>query len=262
MPAYEVINTLFKEPGAAFKEFAAATGQTLAVRTTPEGSQAYLENIWGDAKEGGVVRVRSPRMHDNVQGIRVRVPKENRELLLPYGIKEPLYNQDTITVEGTGEGAFTYGAYLLVRYSVLPGSEGMFRTWAEIQPRIRQVMGVEVSAKTSAVAGQWGGAKALNSSLDQFKRPSEYAILGYLVDVAGGAIAFRGTDIGELRTGGPLEDKPDLTQEWFVRLSEETGQAAIPCFQAANAPTILVEVAQASAAEVTKNVTVLCAQLR
>jgi hypothetical protein len=200
-------------------------------------------------------------MHDNVQGIRLRAPKATQELLLPYDVKEKLYNQDTVTVETTGEGSFTYGVYLLNYYSQLPGSEGAFKSWAEVLPRIKQYMSVPVQVKTSATAGQWGVAKALNSVVDQFKRPSEYAILGYLADVEFGALGIHGTDIGELRTGGPGVIKPDLTQEWFIRLSEETGTAAIPTFQAANVPTIQVEVTQAHGAEETKNLSFLCAQL-
>jgi len=261
MPAFEVVSTFKKEPGAAFVEYAANPGQTLAVRTTPEGTDCHLCQIWGDGKEGGEIRVRSPRMHDNVQGIRVRLPKENNELLLPYDVKEKLYNQDVLTVEGTGEGAFSYTAYILNYYSQLPGSEGAFKTWAEVQPRIKQYMSVPVQLKTGVTAGNWGVAKALNSVVDQFKRPYEYAILGYLTDNPFGALGIHGTDIGELRCGGPGTVKPDLTQEWFIRLSEETGSAAIPTFQAANVPTIQLEAVQ-SAAEATKNLTVLCAQLQ
>jgi len=260
MSAFEVIATKYKEAGAAFKECTPATGQTLAVRTTPEGTDVHLCQIWGDNKEGGEARVRSPRMHDNVQGIRLRVPKENNEILLPYDVKEKLYNQDILTVETTGEGAFYQMVCLLNYYSQLPGSEGAFKTWAEVLPRIKQYMSVPVQVKTGAEQGQWGVAKALNSVADQFKRPYEYAILGYLIDTACCAIGIHGTDIGELRCGGPGVVKPDLTQEWFIRLSEETQSAAIPTFQAANVPTIQVEAVQA-AAEATRNITFLCAQL-
>jgi hypothetical protein len=260
MPAFEVVASSSVNPGAAFKETTINPGQTFAVRTTPEGTNVHLCQMWGDNASGGEIRIRSPRMHDNVQGIRVRVPKLNNEILLPYDVAEKLYNQDVLIVEQTGGAGETDAVFYLNYYSQLPGSEGAFRTWSEVQPRIKNYLSVPVQLKTGAVAGQWGVAKALNSVADQFKRPYEYAILGYTNDEPFGALAFHGTDIGELRCGGPAPVKPDLTQEWFIRLSEETNSAAIPTFQAANVPTIQMEAVQA-AAEGTKNITVICAQL-
>jgi hypothetical protein len=248
-------------PGAEFKPFAAVTGQSHLVRTIPEGSTADLLQIWAENATGGSVRIHSPRMHDNVQGIRLRVPAANGELLLPYAVKEGLYNQDSLEVEGTGGAGETDTIYYLNHYSQLSGAEGTFRSWAEVEPRVEKYMGVEVPLKTGAVTGEWGVPKAINSAMDQFDRPYEYAILGYIMDVAVGALAFRGTNVGEIRCGGPGVLKPDLTQEWFIRLSEESGMPAIPCFMSGNAGSVLVEACQ-SAAEAARNPTVLLAKLR
>lgn len=260
MSAIEVVGARVVNPGATITEMTALTGQTFAVRTTPEGTKVTLENVWGDNATGGVARVRSPRMHDNVQGIRLRIPKANRRLLLPFAVKEPLYNQDTLIVESSGGGAETDALYYIVSYEKLPGSEGNFKHPEEVFPRILNVSGVELKPKSGATTGQWGVAVALNSLMDQFKRPKEYAILGYVLSAECGAVAFRGTDIGEVRVGGPGAVEPGWTGEYFVRLSQETGLPAIPCFQAGNVPSILCEVSSAGA-ETEFPLTVLVAEL-
>lgn len=260
MSAIEIVAGRVVNPGATITETTPAAGQTFAVRTTPEGTRVTLENLWGQNATGGVARVRSPRMHDNVQGIRTRVPKGDPRLLLPFAVREPLYNQDTLIVESSGGGAETDTVYYLVSYDKLPGSEGNFKHPAEVLPRIMNIMGVELKPKSGATPGNWGAAVALNSNQDQFKRPHEYALLGYVVNNECGAVAFHGTDIGEVRVGGPGAVEPAWTNEWFIRLSEETGLPCIPCFQAGNVPSILAEV-NSAAAEAEFLVTALCAEL-
>ena len=260
MSALEIVGARVVNPGATVTEMTPLTGQTFAVRTTPEGTKVTLENMWGQNATGGTARIRSPRMHDNVQGVRVRIPKNDPRLLLPFAIKEPLYNQDTLIVETSGGGAETDTLYYLVSYEKLPGSEGNFKSPSEVLPRIQNIMGVELKPKSGATTGQWGAAVALNSLQDQFKRPHEYAILGYVTSAEFGAIAFHGTDIGEVRIGGPGAVEPAWTNEYFLRLSEENGMPLVPCFQAGNVPSILCEVSSAGA-ETEFPLTVLCAQL-
>ena len=260
MSAIEVVGGKVLNPGATITAMTPLAGQTFAVRTTPEGTKVVLEQMWGQNATGGVARIRSPRMHDNVQGIRVRVPKVNPRLLLPFGVKEKLYNQDTLIVESSGGGAETDNLFYLVSYEKLPGSEGNFRSPGEVLPRINAYMGVELALTGSATAGEWGAARALNAEQDQFKRPSEYALLGYVVNTECGAVALHGTDIGEVRVGGPGAVEPAWTNEWFIRLSEETGLPCIPCFQAGNVPSILAEVCSTTASQAV-SVTLLCAQL-
>lgn len=260
MSAIELVTGRVLNPGAAITALTPNTGSTFAVRTTPEGTKVTLENMWGQNASGGVARIRSPRMHDNVQGIRVRIPKNDPRLLLPFAVREQLYAQDTLIVESSGGGAETDTLCYIVSYDRLPGSEGDLRHPSEVLPRIQKIMGVEITAKAGAVAGEFGAAVALNAAADQFKRPAQYALLGYLVDVECAAVAFHGTDIGEVRIGGPGAVEPAWTGEYFIRLSEETGLPCVPCFQSGNVPSILAEVMHATAnAEV--HVTALCALL-
>jgi len=258
MGAFEIIAGYYKEPGATLKELKPFTGQTYTVRAT--NSSVALENAWAESWSGSVLRVHSPRMHDNTQGIRWRVAKTNVQMLMPFNAKETLYPTDTLTVEGTSAAeAKILTAYLLAHYDNIEGSNANLRSWAEVQPQNNQYMGVEVTVKTGA-EGAWGKPVAINGSMDLFKRPYRYAVLGYVLDTEVGAIAMSGIEPGQLRHGGPGSILPDVTSEWFIRLSAESGQPAIPVFDSQNAGAVNIECA-GSEVEVERHVTFLCAQL-
>jgi hypothetical protein len=258
MGAFEIIAGFVKNPGAELKPLAAFSGQTYVVRATTAG--ATLENAWAENASGGVVRVKSTRMHDNTQGIRWRAAKKEVQMLMPFSTKETLYPTDTLTVESSGGGSEVDTAYLLAHYDNIEGSNANVRSWAEVQPQVMMYMGVEVTVKTGA-EGVWGKPVALNTSMDLFKRPMRYAILGYQLDTTVGAVALSGIEPGQLRQGGPGTILPDITSEWFIRLSAESGQPAIPVFDSQNVGSCNVEIA-GSEAEVERHVTFLCAMLR
>lgn len=260
MGAFEVIVGYATNPSTTITACTALTGQSFQVRATPEGSKTILQQVWANNKTGGTVRVKSPRMHDDQQGIRIRAPKENQRLLLPYDVAEDLYSTDTLEVQTSGGASETDQVALLVHYQQLPGTEAQLKTYEEIAPRIQSYMGVEITAKAGAAVSAWGAGVALNTSMDVFKKPDEYAILGYQLDTACTAVALKGTDIGEVRMGGPGAVEPDLTGEWFILLSKESGEAAIPVFNSQNVGNILAEVADTTA-ESEHHITFFCAQL-
>lgn len=254
---FEVVAAFKTNPGATIESCEAYPGQTLQVRA---GTGVTLEQLWAFNASGGLLRVRSPNLHDNTQGLRLRAPKENPQLLLPYASKVPLLETETLTVETTGGAAETDNVFLLNHYDDLPGQRSNLFTWAEIEPQIDNLMGVEVAVKSGAV-GKWGTPVALNASMDLFRKPSRYAILGYQLSEVMGAIVVSGGGVGELRHGGPGMIEPDVTGEWFVRLSEETGKAAIPVFNSQNVGQVNIEAGGQTAEKETK-VTFLCARLK
>ena len=60
-----------------------ATGDSLQLRSTPEGKKVRMLSPWTDQQTAGSLRVRSPRLHDNVQGIRLRSVASEVYPLLP-----------------------------------------------------------------------------------------------------------------------------------------------------------------------------------
>jgi hypothetical protein len=91
-------------------------------------------------------------------------------------------------------------------------------------------------------AGGYSGEEALNAETDLLKNNTDYALLGYLVDVQCAAVRIRGADTGNLGVGGPGDRLGrHYTSDWFVRLSMATGLPCIPVFNAANRAGILVD---------------------
>ena len=255
--AFEVLYSFATNPGASITETAAATGQSLQIRGGGEG--VTLEQQWTHNATGGLTRVRSVNMHDNTQGIRLRAPATKPQLLLPQFMKVNLYETETIIVETTGGSNETDCVFNLIHYDNLPGQEANLKDWAEIQPRINTYMGVELAIKTGAV-GKWGTPVALNSSMDLFKKPREYAIIGYQCSAEVGAIVLNGGGVGELRHGGPGLLEQDVTADWFINLNRETGKPAIPVFNSQSVGQINVE-AGGGTSETETKVTFICALL-
>jgi hypothetical protein len=89
----------------------------------------------------------------------------------------------------------------------------------------------------------------------------DYAILGYECATTGGTFGITGVDTGNLRVGGPLINQTELTNAWFVALSQAYGRSCIPVINSANVAGITCDVA-CQAASTAFNVTVNLAQLK
>ncbi len=114
-------------PGAVFTPWTLATGDSLAVRAATPNTNIWLIGAWAWNQVAGVMRVRSPRMHDNVQGIRMRTPVNLVNNRIPVrligGAAQKLFTQDTLIVEQTGSavaGQSETGS-LLIWYDDVPG---------------------------------------------------------------------------------------------------------------------------------------------
>lgn len=255
----EVITGRATNP-AALAALTPGTGDSFTVRSAPMDAKAYLEDVWASAATAGVVRIRSPRLHDQAQGIRLRVPAANQRPLLGWAVNQALYPQDNLVYEIQGGGAEVDMTSCLIYYDNLPGVDASLATWDEIAPRIVNVVGMEQNITTGATAGDYGGSQAMNADFDTFKRNVKYALLGYLTDTAVCTVGFRGVDTGNLRVGGPGPVAPDITRDWFVNLSRESGRPHIPVFNAANIAGVTFDVA-AIATATAVNVTAIMAEL-
>src|SRR5271170_3857272 len=81
------------------------TGQTGTVRNTALGSKVNLEAFWIDGIQTTIGRIRSPRLHDNVQGIRYNSPSASQYNLMGLAPQTPLVPQDLLLVEAAGAAA-------------------------------------------------------------------------------------------------------------------------------------------------------------
>lgn len=240
--AMEVVSAFVTNPGATVSATTIATGDAFAVRNFNPGANAYLLDVWGQQATKGIVRIRSPRLHDNVQGIRLQNAAATPQPLLPDDVYQNLYAQDTLTVEQSGDAADTDCVSWLNYYTDLPGTNARLYHWEEIKPRIVQYMGTEVDITTGGTKGQYGGAVTVNSTFDQFKANTDYALLGGLTDTAVSTIGVKCADFGNLRLGIPGSTQRLETRDWFVRNDKSLPFPCVPVFNAANKGNCVVDV--------------------
>jgi hypothetical protein len=261
--ALEIINAFATNPGAGPGLVATTLfgGDTAAVRNFNSPSRAFLEQIWATEATAGVVRIRSPRLHDNVQNLRYRtIAAQNRELL-PEQAEQLLYAQDLLIAELFGGAAESDGMAWMNYYEDLPGTSARLSTWSAIQPRIVNLVTVEVAIGGGAAIGTYATSVALNATFDLLQANTDYALLGYMCDAAGLSIGIRGPDTGNLRVGGPMTTERLVTWDWFLRQDRlDPNKGWIPIINSANKGATLLDNAQVVAGVAT-NVTLNLAQL-
>lgn len=261
--ALDMITGRFTAPGATFDPLTMSAGDTATIRAAPIDSMVRLLQAWADNQVAGTLRIRSPRLHDNVEGIRLDIAVSDVKPLLPERFVQPLIPQDTLILEITGSAVAgdIESAGFLIYYDNLPGIAARLIDPAALLANMVNLVTVENTLTTGA-GGGYTGEEALTAEFDQLKANTDYALLGYLVDVECAAVALRGSDTGNLRVGGPGDELGrDFTRSWFYHLSMAYQIPLIPVFNSANKDAILADAVQdENAAAVT--VTWIFAQLK
>lgn len=245
--ALQVIAGTVTAGGAGFNTVTAAAGDSFTVAASAQEGSIYLQQLWASGAVTDMLRVFSPRMHDQVNGIRVQVGTTKNRVLLPWGADQPLYPADTPTFQTDATGAGATGLLALYEYLDLGGASARLANWSDVRPRIEQVAGVEVDAAASATVGNWGTGVAINGTADNFKANRDYALLGFTTNVAVLGISVVGPDTSNYRIGAGGDPDPRATREVFVRMSEETGRPCIPIINANNRGSTQVQISDTAA---------------
>lgn len=224
-----------------------ATGDSTAVRSYRPGSLAFLLQAWALNGTAGQHRIRSPRMHDNVNNLLYNVKASNGTPLYAEGTRQPLFAQDTLTVELSGGGAETDTESYLVFYQDVPGIDARLVMWNDISGRIQNYMTMTVAVTSGTTLGDYVGSSALSGATGNMEANVDYALLGYETSVAVTTVGIRGQDTGNARIGGPGSSIQIETRAWFKRVSDQYGLPFIPVINAANVGGTLVDVVQNSA---------------
>lgn len=232
--AYEVVAGRVTNPGATPTALTANTGDSFTVKNFPMESGAWLEGIWAKAGTSGVIQVRSSKLHDFTQGLRLRHQANEPRNLLPDEAMQRLHPQDNLTVEVSGSAAATDVGLLALYYRDLPGQDQRLAMWEQIQPRILHITAVEVSITAAGTLGDWSAGTAIDATNDLLKANTDYAVLGYHPQNEVAGIALRGPDTGNLRIGGPGSVEPIETRNWFVDQTRLKNTPHIPVINAAN----------------------------
>lgn len=247
-------------PGAALTALTMNSGDSLTIPSFNKAAGGFLENAWAHSATPGVFRIRSPKFHDNVQGIRLTVPSAEARPLLPDYSDQPVVMLDTLTAELSGGGAETDVGVLQFYINDLDGSNQQLATWDQVKPRIVNLVTIEVDVAAPGTIGTWSAGSALNATFDQMHASSSYAILGYEVSAACAAIAISGPDTSNLKLGGPGVNNATLTRSYFVDQGYYSGRPHIPVIKQANRGATSVFTLSASAPAAI-NVSLVAAEL-
>lgn len=247
--------------GAAGKAATVSTGDTLTVRAFPQAATAKLAAIFrhDETATEGFVQVKSPRLANNVTGIKVRALGNPSTNLLGSGGQQSLYSTDTLVanISGVATATHTTFAALQVYYSTLPGVAARLHSWGDISGAVQNIFTQTVTIDV-AVAGTWV-TKLSNATADLMAANTTYALLGYLVDLAYGCVGIKALETGNLRVCGPGTTRPEVTAGYFVDQSNRLGLPFIPVVNSNNRGNVNVT-ANAGAAAAGK-VSLLWAEL-
>lgn len=242
-PALELVTARTVAAGATFTAATFNSGNLASVRNADETRPVAILQVWSDHQAAGTFRIRSPRMHDNVQGIRYDTVIGDLKPLLPWGVGQSVYPQDTLTVEilGSATAGDVETVGFLVYYDDIAGINAQLATWNDIRGRIRNLVTVE-NTLALGTGGDYSGEEAISAEFDLLKADTLYALLGYTTDTECAAVRWRGADTGNFGVGGPGEpDIKDITKDWFILLSTAFDLPLIPVFNSSNKSGILLD---------------------
>jgi hypothetical protein len=248
-PAVELVSGFVTAPSSTFTNWTMATNNSLTLRNSTFGKKLLMLGAWCQNQVAGTLSIRSPKMHDNVQGIRTRITTTVMPLF-PLGFPQNLYPQDTLTVQQTGSavGGQIESGSLLLYYEDLPGANARFVDSATVLRRGVQLLGQETTITTGA-GGGYTGQEAINAQFDNFVANTDYALVGYETNVQCCSVRILGNDTSNMGIGGPGDPAiRDVTCHWFDTLSDIYSLPLIPVFNSANKSSILVDAVQSQAA--------------
>lgn len=235
----------------------AGVGSTFTVRNFSLSSTAGLIDQWFKGGHAGMIRTRSPKFADNVQGIRVNCATGLNGFMLNRSTPQFLIPQDTLIVELNGTAADVDGAALQTYYDDLSGASPVMKSPGDIMGTLEFQDTWVVAITTSATAGTINNT-AITTTYDVSQANRWYAVLGYVTDTSILACGITGADLSNLNVMGPGDITPFRTSSYFLDLSQEIGKPCIPCFNTANKGNTGIAAAD-NAASTTANVTLIVA---
>lgn len=247
--AMELLSFNDTDAPAAFAAMTNNTGNSNVVRNASANSKIWLLTAWGNATGQAInVRVRSPLLHDNQQGLRFHIQVDNPVPLLDPSMPVQLFAQDTLLIENQSitadAGTNVHMFSMVVFYEDLPGISANLVSPDYVRAKRVTTMATENTLATTTT-GDYGGEEAITAELNQFKANTYYAWTGFTSSAMAGSVRMRGVDTGNLGVGGPA-NSTDLmtTKDFFVWLSERSGKPCIPTFNSANSAAVLIDATQ------------------
>lgn len=253
-PVMEIIGGLVTAPDVTQTALTMFTGNSLTIRSLSSNNPAKLLTHWVDKQIRGLVRVRSPRMSDGVQGLRFDdIASEVQPHMDPM-FPQTVYPQDILSVDlsGSNVGGDIETWCALIYYPDAGSVNTNMLDVAGLKSRWTGDLFTVENSLATGTAGGWSGEETIATDFDLMKANTQYALIGYTVSPVAGqtvgecaAVRWRGVDTGNYGVGGPGTDTDRwLTNRWFLHLSERSGFPCIPVFNSANRNAILIDAAQ------------------
>ena len=231
--AIDTIAFAATNPGAGGAVATMAPGDSATVRASNPTGSIDLDQIFRQGATEGFVGVRSPRLIDNVRGIRFTPSETPTAILIGGELGQPLYPQDNLIIEIGGGAAEVDAGAAVIYYSDIAGSEARLKMPGDVLPLIEHLTVVEVDFNTAATAGQWQDT-LVTVTEDLTRANRDYALLGYITDVAVCALGVKSADTGNYRVCGPGVTRSEVTSRYFLDASTKKGRPYIPVLNSAN----------------------------
>lgn len=212
----------------------------------------YLESVWVSGATTDFARVRSGRLHDPNQGIRMQAGSIKSANLLPWPSNQKLISFDNLTVEIDATGAGSGGIALTYGFDDFSGANQALANWADISSRIVGIMGQEVDITASATIGSVGAGVNLNAFVDNWKVDASYALLGYTCSTGILAALLNGPNTGGQDIGMPGDTDSRETRDYFIRMANFTGRPCIPIIEGGNKGSTVLKAVDSAAGTATK----------
>lgn len=237
-----------------FDAYTASSGDSFTVINYAQGSRAFLLDGWcGFSGAAGSWRIRSPQLHDNQQGIRMSAmfnptlsgADGDPQITMPRYAKQPLTRGDSLIVEGNGTATNSTVVALQMFYENGGSSTANLHTWAEIAPRVVNLVGLVVSP-TAGASQAYGTSVSLTNVVTQLKADTDYAWLGVNTQLPVTSVGLRGPDTGNYRIACPGHWDQQKSSGYLADLSVFHGMPTIPVIQGTNQGATLVDAIDAA----------------
>ena len=260
-----VLNTASKAntTGGTFADsLAANTGDSLAVANyggDSSQSRARVLEAWAidsdSVAELQWIYTRPQSTHDQSHGLRFSVAAivpggaaiPAAHMLLGGLITIDLYKSDVAIQQVTTTAADDFVLSWTTEYDDLPGVQGVFASWEQVQNLQKSIVGINVLAVASATPGAYGAARAFNTDDDRLHADTWYAILGATVRTQVTTVSLIGPDWGGQRVGLPAGVQQLDSSSFFVDQTLKWKKPLIPCFNSNNRASVFVQVADGEA---------------
>lgn len=229
--------------GGAFEALTAASGDSFGVRWFEQGTRVTLLQAWGGNNASKCdFSIRSPLLHDNIRGVRFAHmfnPTQsgadgNPNLYLPPYWKQPYHPTDTLIVEVLGTAADDVAFCQSILYETPTMAGARFASVAEVEARLRNIVGIRCSPPPPAATSTWGAAEALNTDDDRLKANTDYALLGLTTDLPFTALKIVGPDTANLGIAIPGYRDENVTSGWFYDMARRWNMPLIPLINSNN----------------------------